>query len=440
MQHAIRGSLVVTLVSLAVAVSGESVSAQKAATTPAPTSSRSDETDARTERETETTEPREEGRLKGLARRVSAFASPTRGNETGLSASAGIIVAGSGLAGGAGYRRLNVAGSGLDVELDARLSVRMYQDYRAAIGLLGARSTTLELDTADSKFTSLFNTTEQKAPGSSLYIDVRFRDYPQHTYYGTGIGALEDNRSDYALSGMSVEGVWQRQVTAALGVSARGGWMDLGVGPGQNDSILDVDDRFPPSAVPGATEQPGFVTFGAAVAHDTRTLPGAPADGRFLGFAARRYSAMNSPELSFTRLTADARAYRQWPSTRGVIAVRGLVSADLTRDNASTPFYLQQSLGGGDTLRGFHSYRFPDQALAHATVEYRWRAHRYVELVPFYDVGTVAPGLSHLSLSALKASPGIGFRARNDRRSFARLDWAWSAEGQRVTLGIGPAF
>ena len=34
-----------------------------------------------------------------------------------------------------------------------------------------------------------------------------------------------------------------------------------------------------------------------------------------------------------------------------------------------------KSLGGGETLRGFHSYRFPDQALAHVSVEYRWRAH-----------------------------------------------------------------
>jgi outer membrane protein assembly factor BamA len=123
-----------------------------------------------------------------------------------------------------------------------------------------------------------------------------------------------------------------------------------------------------------------------------------------------------------------------------VIAVRGLVSTDLTGDNGSTPFYLQQALGGGDTLRGFHSYRFPDQALAHATVEYRWRAHRFVELAPFLDVGTVAPGLSRLSLGALEASPGIGLRARNDRRSLARLDWAWGPEGQRIVLGIGPAF
>jgi hypothetical protein len=52
---------------------------------------------------------------------------------------------------------------------------------------------------------------------------------------------------------------------------------------------------------------------------------------------------------SFTRVTFDARGYRRLLSERGVLAVRGLVSTDLTGDNGATPFYLQQSLGGGET-------------------------------------------------------------------------------------------
>jgi hypothetical protein len=66
--------------------------------------------------------------------------------------------------------------------------------------------------------------------------------------------------------------------------------------------------------------------------------------------------------------------------------------------------------------------------------------HRYVEIAPFFDTGTVAPGLSRLSLGALKVSPGVGFRARTNRRAIARLDWAWGSEGQRIVLGTGPAF
>jgi hemolysin activation/secretion protein len=74
------------------------------------------------------------------------------------------------------------------------------------------------------------------------------------------------------------------------------------------------------------------------------------------------------------------------------------------------------------------------------SIEYRWRAHRYIEIAPFLDTGTVAPSLSRLSLGALKMSPGVGIRARTDRRTIARLDWAWGAEGHRIALGLGPAF
>jgi outer membrane protein assembly factor BamA len=159
-----------------------------------------------------------------------------------------------------------------------------------------------------------------------------------------------------------------------------------------------------------------------------------------IGVSFRRFEATDMERASFTRVSLDARAYQRALSERGVIAVRGLISTDLTGDTRSTPFYLQHSLGGAATLRSFHSYRFSDIALAHGTVEYRWRAHKYVEIAPFIDVGTVAPALSRISFGALKMSRGVGIRARTDRRAIARLDWAHGSEGHRVVLDMGPVF
>jgi outer membrane protein assembly factor BamA len=423
-----------TLTLLILATSGLSISAQQS--------------NAQKPDNEESTEAQDEGRLKSMPRWLKAFSAPD--DKEGLSVTAGIIVAGSGLSGGAGYRRLNLFNS-IDIEVEGNVSVRGYQDYRAAIGWLDARPSTLEFDVADRKVASLFNTTARKSSGSALYLDLRFRDYPRHTYYGTGIDSREEDRADYALHGLSVEGVWQWQLTSALGISARGGWLDLEVGRGHNDAILNVEDRFLPVLTPGAPEQPLFFTYGAGIVHDTRLEPGAPENGHMLGVGARHYSASDMAaafapdasapkDLSFTRVTFDARGYRRLISERGVLAVRGLVSSDLVGDNGATPFYLQQSLGGGETLRGFHSYRFPDQALAHVSVEYRWRAHRYVEIAPFFDTGTVAPALSRLSLGSFKMSPGVGIRGRTSRRTIARLDWAWGSEGHRIVLATGPAF
>lgn len=381
--------------------------------------------------------PEDEGRLKAIARRLGSLASP--GDEEGVSVSAGIIVAGSSLSGGVGYRRLNLFRN-IDAEAEANVSLRMYQDYRVAIGRLENRGSTLAFEVADRKVPSLFNASAQKTPGSAVFMDIRYRDYPRHSYYGTGIGSIKDDKSDYALRGSSIEGAWQWQVSETIGVSARGGWLGLDVDPGHNDTIVNFEDRFNPLTIPGGTDQPNFLTYGVGVVRDTRTDPGVPEDGEMAGVSLRRFSASDSPALSFTRLTLDVRGYRQLLSPRGVFAARGLVSTDLTGDNGATPFYLQQALGGGESLRGFHSYRFADQALAHLSIEYRWRAHRYVEIAPFLDTGTVAPSLSRLSLSTLKMSPGVGIRARTNRRAIARLDWAWGSEGQRIALGMGPAF
>lgn len=374
-----------------------------------------------------------------INRRITKFTSPSEVNGNGLSLSAGIIVAGSSLAGGVGYRHSDVLKGGIDVELNATVSVRRYQEYSAAIGLLNARASTLEFGSADTKVPSLFNASARKARGSALYLEMRYLDYPQHTYYGTGIDSREGDRADYALSGTSVEGVWQRQITPVLGFSARGGVLDLEVDPGHNDALVNVEDRFVPASIAGAREQPRFITLGGGLVHDARSDTRVPQSGRMVGISFRRFAATDMPDLSFTRVTLDARGY-QPTFSRGVLAARALVSNDFTRDNGSTPFYLQQSLGGGETLRGFHSYRFPDQTLAHGTVEYRLRAHRFVEVAPFFDFGTVADGLSRLSLGSVKATPGIGIRARTEHRYLGRLDLAHSPEGFRLAFGSGHVF
>ncbi|HKH75074.1 MAG TPA: hypothetical protein VKA59_27130, partial [Vicinamibacterales bacterium] len=329
-----RRRLLLVLMFLAVAAAPSSVAGQQ--TTATSTTRAGDSTSSSPQRE-EATKPEDEGRLKSMPRWLKAFSSPDE--KEGLSVTAGIIVAGSSLSGGVGYRGLNLF-KNIGYEVEGNLSVRGYQDYRAAIGWLDARPSTLELDVADRKVASLFNTMSRKSPGSALYLDLRYRDYPRHTYYGTGIDSREEDRADYALRGLSVEGVWQWQLTPALGMSARGGWLDLEVGPGHNDSLLNVEERFVPALTPGAPEQPLYFTYGAGLVHETRTEPGAPENGHVLGIAVRRYSASDVSFLSFTRVTFDARGYRRLLSERGVLAVRGLLSSDLTGENGATPFYL----------------------------------------------------------------------------------------------------
>lgn len=357
---------------------------------------------------------------------------------SGFSLAGGTVVSRSGLAGGARYRRVDVLPGGVDAQVGGMVSVRGYQEYSAAVGWLDRDRSTVAFDTADTAVASLFNASSPKTPGTATYLDVRHRIYRSHRYYGSGMGSREDAQADYTLAGTSIDGVWQRQFSRTLGVSVRGGWMNLQVGPGHNDVLVDVEDRFEPAARPGWDRPPRFVTVGSGLVWDGRDNPRAPEQGAFVGTSLRRFAAVSESNLSFTRASLDMRAYERLLG--GVVAVRGLASGDLAADGATTPFYLLQSLGGPQTLRGFHPFRFAGRALLHASAEFRMRVHRWIEVAPFVDAGTVAPAWSRLSASSILLTPGVGLRARTDRGVLGRLDWSRGREGHRLTFGVGPAF
>ena len=149
--------------------------------------------------------------------------------ERGFSPSAGTIVAGSGLAAGVRYKHLDAFTPDVGFEVGAMVSFRRYQEYPAAIGRLNARSSTVELDTADRRVGSLFNDSSRRS---------RVRPYTSKSATATTRSEsttvtdhlAQANRADYSLSGASIEGVWQRQFSSSIGVSVRGGVLDLGVG------------------------------------------------------------------------------------------------------------------------------------------------------------------------------------------------------------------
>jgi outer membrane protein assembly factor BamA len=376
-----------------------------------------------------------------VARRWRAIDAPSSGDfDEGFSGSAGIVVAGSGLAAGAGYRRADLFGSPIDAHVDGMVSVRGYQAYRLALGLLGDWRSTLELDAAETKVASLFNDTASKREGWAIYADARYRDYPRHTLYGIGASSRRGDRSDYTLKGTSLDLVWQQQFAPDIGVSLRAGLLDLEIGPGRNPAIEDVRTRFGFERLPGGSAVPRYATWGAGFVYDTRSVPGAPDDGTFVGITVRHFAQSAAERLDFTRATIDLRGYASPLGDRGVLAGRALVATDLTEAGGAVPFSLQQSLGGSETLRGFPSYRFQDDAFVHGTLEYRWRVHRYVEVAPVVDAGVVGSALSRLAVHTMRVTPGVGARLRSNRRTLVRLDWARSAEGHRVVFATGPLF
>jgi outer membrane protein assembly factor BamA len=359
--------------------------------------------------------------------------------DRGVRPDAGFIVPGSHLSFGIKAEAPEIGGSAYGIEAGAMWSFRGYQLYSAQAGRVAGRHDMFELRRADANVADLFGDQRARTPGLAVYADVRHHDYPRVEFFGLGAGD-EDMRTDYGVSATSVDGVVQWQRSDHVGFSARAGVIDLDVGPGSNDGLPDVAERFDAVELPGLLQRPRYVTVGASAAIDRRDKPGAPTAGSFVAAALWRFNAISGGARGFTRAAADARVYRAVAGERHVVAGRLLASTDWTGDRGDTPFYLQSSLGGARTLRGYRDYRFRGEAFFHLSGEYRWHAWKFLEVAPFVDAGIVAGRLQDLPDANWHWSPGIGLRVRSDSRVFFRMDWAAGADGQRVVFAMSAPF
>ena len=360
-------------------------------------------------------------------------------NTNGISPKIGSIVSGSGIAFGVGLRADRFFGRhSTNQEFQAMWSFRGYQRYEALIGSIEHRRRAVGLRAADENVTGLFADRESKAPGNAAYLAVAYRRSPQLDYFALDGPKLPP--ADFAVTGTSFDGVIQWQPTENVGLAMRAGLLNLALGPGTRESTPNIETRLKAEEALLMLRQPRYLTAGIAAVADTRNNSRAPTSGRFLGLAVWRFVPLDAEAESFTRLAADWRTYRSIGSDRHVAAIRLLASTDTSAARSSTPVYLLYWLGGSNSLRGFPSYRFRGSALAHLSIEYRWRAARRVEIAPFIDVGAVAARLSQISRAPFKVSPGIGVRIRNDDRILFRVDWARGSEGHRVLFSLSPAF
>ena len=121
------------------------------------------------------------------------------------------------------------------------------------------------------------------------------------------------------------------------------------------------------------------------------------------------------------------------------IALRGLVSAADPDAGDQVPFFLQPTLGGATTLRGYRSFRFRDRSALLLQAEYRWRINELVTGALFYDTGAVAPRLS--DLGRLERDYGFGLRAGSRNGVAFRFDVAVGGrEGARLLVRFDDVF
>jgi hypothetical protein len=356
----------------------------------------------------------------------------------GFAPRVGVITAGSHIAFGAVYQWEAPKNLPLDLEVSGLYSVRNYATFGTRIGRLRNRREVFLLRSFGQHLTHEFDQTNDKEPGFAAYGDFNYFYFPKESFFGLGPDSRHSDRTDFLLRTASYEAVGGYQITTWFGVSVRAGLFQFDVEPGKNGRYTDTQILFP--TAPGLNRQPDFYRVTTAVLADYRDVPGNPHSGGVAGVLFSRYRDKGSRQFEFNRYAVDLRQYLPIDPLLSVVALRFFSSVDDPIGQSQVPFYLNEWLGGGSTLRGYATERFRDRNLLLFNGEFRTSVTDAVELAVFYDTGKVFSDLDNYNLKSLEKGYGTGVRLKWGTTLFLRLDVGHSREGTHLHFDIGPAF
>ena len=329
----------------------------------------------------------------------------------------GGLQTGSGFTMGAEYRRERMWEGVLDVRATALGSIRRYEKYELQIGMPRLLHEHAFLD-----------------------FTTGYRNLPQEDYWGVGPRTRKQDRTNFRLEDMSYIGAAGVRPWKKLVVGVRGGIIDLNVGPGTDSRYTSTEKVFNDQNSPGLTHQPYYYLLGAFTRLDYRDQPGNPRSGGNYLLEYNYYGDRTNGLYSFRRYGAEFQQYVPFFNRRRTLAFRARASLTDTSPANTVPFFMLETLGGSEDLRGFREFRFRDKNQMVYNLEYRWEAFSGLDMALFGDAGKVFANRSDFNLSNLEGAYGIGLRFNTEQAVFLRIDVAKSHEGVRFFFKFGHVF
>jgi hypothetical protein len=275
--------------------------------------------------------------------------------------------------------------------------------------------------------------------GMMLYFEYRYRDLTQEAYFGLGADSLKSNRSDFQQTDHSFEFVSGYQFSPRVRFDVRAGYSLFDIGHGTDSHHSDVTLLFDDQTAPGLTAKPDFFHIGPAILIDFRKSPLDPESGGAAGFSFTRFQPAQG-KFAFQRYLIDGRYFVPLRPVSSVAAFWLHTSLDSTDGENRVPFYLQETLGGTSTLRGFPEFRFHGEKQIYLSGEYRWNIKPSLQLAGFYDAGKVFERPSDFDFRSLSTSFGGGFRIKFRGEVIFRLDYGHSKENNQIVFRFSPTF
>jgi hypothetical protein len=348
---------------------------------------------------------------------------------------------GSGLSLGARYWHADLGHTPLDIGVSGAASIRGYHEFGLQFGK--AKDANLNFVLDPSTQGEMFLDQAARVPSQErffLFADLRSARFARENFFGLGAGSDRRSRTDFALRQNSFDAVLGYRIVPSISAGFRAGLIQPALDGGNDRRFTDTPALFSDAEAPGLFRQPDFMRYQTAIVWDTRENPGSPRRGGLLGVSWSRFAEISGRDFRFNRFSTDARYYLPLGSTQRVLAMRAFTTRDRAAEGSRVPFYLMQTLGGGQTLRGFREMRFRGENLMYFSAEYRWEAAIFLEFAAFYDAGKTFRQGSDLDLTGLRKSPGVGARLKTPTAVIVRLDVSRSEEGTLFQFRFAPSF
>ena len=328
----------------------------------------------------------------------------------------GGMTRGGGFAVGPGYR-MHVGN--VLVDLSAGISTKTYKAVDVNVRWLRALNERLE-----------------------FWTSYRYEDFPQEDYFGRGMASIKDQRTSYDFDSNEVRALGLFKPATWLRVGTEIGYIAPDIGEGTDPNYLSIEQLFSDGDAPGLLEQPSYLHTTVFLDVDYRDERNRPRSGGFYHLAMGSWNDRTLERYDFKRFDANA---TQWmpldADKKHVVLGRVGLSYVNNEPGSRVPFYFLPYVGGVDTIRSFHEFRYRDENALWLTAEYNLTLMKWVSVATFVDAGKVAADWQDIELSGLKKGYGVGVRVHSNRQTFARMDFGTGGgEGWKVFLKLGPSF
>jgi hypothetical protein len=335
---------------------------------------------------------------------------------------------GSGLAAGLRYWRREMFGSPMDLQATFLYSIRQYHVGGIQFGKIMRYDVNRLMGLRGYGGLNNFRGLDRKDHRFFLFGTWRLRDFGEEDFFGIGPNSLVDNATDYRQKDNTLYGTIGYRLTSWSLVAGSGGYMKVEIEPGRDSSLPNTEIEFSDQTAPGLLDDTDFIYGGGAFVIDFRDRPYNPHSGFMFGFEHYKYTDNNDTNFSFSRTSYDLRGYIPVFAEHRTLALQLYTSLNDPDSGNRVPFYLMETLGGPDSLRGFDRMRFRDENLTSMSAEYRWEPSPYWELALFYDAGKVFPQTTNWNFNDLETGYGFGVRFKLPRSVLIRFDIGRSSD------------